>query len=61
MRRAAAAKTYLVDRGIDAARIDVVSYGNERPLATGHDEASWSQNRRDDFVIVVGEGSIVGQ
>ncbi|HTR79963.1 MAG TPA: OmpA family protein [Gemmatimonadaceae bacterium] len=60
MRRATAAKAYLVDRGIDASRIDITSYGNEHPLDPGHTEAAWSQNRRDDFVIVVGGDSIIG-
>ncbi len=45
-RRANAAKNYLVGLGVDANRISTVSYGKERPLATGSDEASWAQNRR---------------
>jgi len=53
-RRATAAKKYLVDHGIDASRIETASYGEERPIATGHDEASWSQNRRDEFEITAG-------
>jgi peptidoglycan-associated lipoprotein len=53
-RRATAAKQYLVSHGIDAARIETVSYGEERPLAQGHDEAAWSQNRRDEFEITAG-------
>ncbi len=50
-RRAQAAKKYLVNLGVEDARIDTVSYGEEKPLNYGHDELSWSQNRRDDFVI----------
>jgi peptidoglycan-associated lipoprotein len=53
-RRAAAAKAYLVQRGISAARIETVSYGEERPVVRGTDEAAWSQNRRDEFEIVAG-------
>ncbi len=53
-RRAAAAKRYLVDNGIAADRIDVVSFGEDRPAAMGSDEAAWSQNRRDEFEIIVG-------
>jgi peptidoglycan-associated lipoprotein len=53
-RRAAAAKRYLVDNGIAADRIDVVSFGEDRPAATGSDEAAHSQNRRDEFEIIVG-------
>ena len=53
-RRATAAKQYLVSHGIDASRIETASYGEERPLAPGHDESAWSQNRRDEFEITAG-------
>src|SRR3989449_1570393 len=53
-RRATAAKQYLVSHGIDAGRIETVSYGEERPLAQGHDESAWAQNRRDEFEIISG-------
>jgi peptidoglycan-associated lipoprotein len=53
-RRATAAKQYLVSHGIAADRIETVSYGEERPIATGHDEDSWTQNRRDEFEILSG-------
>jgi peptidoglycan-associated lipoprotein len=53
-RRATAAKNYLVSHGIDASRIETASYGEERPVATGHDEDSWAQNRRDEFEILSG-------
>mgnify|MGYP001549473103 CR=1 FL=1 len=59
-RRAASAKRYLTDHGISADRIDVISYGEERPVATGHDESSWSQNRRDEFEITAGADMIKG-
>ncbi len=59
-RRAAAAKRYLVERGIDTSRFDLVSYGEERPVCTEHDETCWQRNRRDDFVIVtIGSDTIV--
>lgn len=58
-RRAGAAKRYLVSKGIADGRIDIVSYGEERPLATGADENSWAQNRRDEFEIVAGGDSMV--
>ena len=51
-RRADAAKDYLVNYGISATKITTISYGESRPVAKGHDEASWSQNRRDDFGIL---------
>lgn len=50
-RRAQAAKKYLVNLGVSADTLYTVSYGEERPLLYGHDEYSWAQNRRDDFVI----------
>ncbi len=53
-RRATSSKQYLVSHGIEAGRIETVSYGEERPLAPGHDEASWAQNRRDEFEIIAG-------
>jgi len=53
-RRATAAKQYLVSHGIDAGRIETVSYGEERPLASGHDEESWAQNRRDEVEVLSG-------
>lgn len=51
-KRAKAALQYLVSLGIPAERIASISYGKEKPVATGHDEASWNKNRRDDFVVV---------
>ena len=51
-RRALAARDELVKLGIDTSRISTVSYGNERPADTGHDEAAWSKNRRCEFVVV---------
>src|SRR6266550_3816649 len=53
-RRATAAKQYVVSHGIDGSRIETVSYGEERPLAQGHDEEAWAQNRRDEFEILSG-------
>lgn len=50
-RRALNAKTYLIELGIEDFRIRTVSYGEERPLFPGDDEFSWSQNRRDDFLV----------
>jgi peptidoglycan-associated lipoprotein len=45
-RRATAVRQYLIAQGIPAARINVVSYGKERPDVVGSDEGSWSRNRR---------------
>jgi peptidoglycan-associated lipoprotein len=49
-RRAQAAKDYLSRLGVDASRLSIISYGEERPSAMGHDEGAWSQNRRAEFV-----------
>ncbi|MFV0645463.1 MAG: peptidoglycan-associated lipoprotein Pal [Sphingomonadaceae bacterium] len=51
-RRANAAKNYLVSVGVLATRIQTVSYGKERPLALGSDEAAWAQNRRAVSVVI---------
>lgn len=51
-RRAVTAVKYLVNMGVAEGRIDTLSFGEEKPLNLGHDEMAWSQNRRDDFVIV---------
>jgi len=45
-KRAKAVRDFLVLQGVKAASLETVSYGEERPVATGHDEASYSQNRR---------------
>jgi peptidoglycan-associated lipoprotein len=51
-RRANAAKNYLAARGVAAVRMTVISYGSERPAATGSDEASWAQNRRAVTIVL---------
>lgn len=50
-RRAQSGKNYLSSLGVDASRITTISFGEEKLLLFGHDEMSWAQNRRDDFVI----------
>lgn len=50
-RRANAVKDYLVSLGVAADRISTISYGEERPFATCHDERCWWQNRRAHFVV----------
>ena len=44
-RRANAARDYLVAHGVSSARVTAISYGKERPIATGSDEQAWAQNR----------------
>jgi peptidoglycan-associated lipoprotein len=48
-RRAEGVKKMLELGGAKASQIETISYGEEKPMATGHDEASWSQNRRSDI------------
>jgi peptidoglycan-associated lipoprotein len=50
-KRAQAARDYLTGSGIQASRLQVVSYGKERPFDPGHDEAAWAKNRRAHFVL----------
>jgi peptidoglycan-associated lipoprotein len=54
-RRAATVKSYLVGKGIDVARLDQMSDGENSPIAAGNDEAAWAQNRRAEFRIVGGD------
>jgi len=51
-RRALSVKKYMINLGVDEAKLSTISYGEERMLLHGHDELSWAQNRRADFVIV---------
>ncbi|MDE1147461.1 MAG: peptidoglycan-associated lipoprotein Pal [Azospirillaceae bacterium] len=50
-RRANAVKNYLTALGVDLARVQVISYGKERPAVLGSNEAAWAQNRRGVTVI----------
>ncbi len=58
-RRAASAKRYLVQRGVAASRLEVTSFGKEKPAAPGSDESAWSQNRRDEFEITAGGDNLM--
>ena len=49
-RRAESVKKMLVVSGAKASQISTVSFGEEKPRASGHNEAAWSQNRRADIV-----------
>ena len=48
-RRALAVKAALEILGVAGGRITITSFGSEKPVAMGHDESSWQQNRRADF------------
>lgn len=51
-RRAMASKAYLVNHGVDTGRIEIVSYGKERPLDPGHNPEAWAKDRNDEFEIL---------
>jgi peptidoglycan-associated lipoprotein len=51
-RRAQATKAFLVNYGVEDARLETISYGQERPFCDGHDESCWAQNRRAHFEVV---------
>ncbi|WP_296403177.1 peptidoglycan-associated lipoprotein Pal [Psychrobacter sp.] len=48
-RRAQAVKNYLASQGVNDARVQTISYGEDRPAAAGSDEASYAQNRRAEL------------
>lgn len=54
-KRARAAKDYLISLGVPSARIDTISYGEEKPLCTEHNEDCWAKNRRAHFIIIKGK------
>jgi peptidoglycan-associated lipoprotein len=50
-RRAESAKAFLADLGISIPRLTTISYGEERPVDSGHNEQAWAKNRRAHFVV----------
>ena len=56
-RRANSVKDYLVALGINPNRLKTISYGKERPVALGSNEAAWAQNRRSVTMVTGGAGS----
>jgi peptidoglycan-associated lipoprotein len=50
-KRASSVRSYLIANGIDAKRIQTISYGKERPAVLGSDENAWAQNRRAVLVV----------
>ncbi len=51
-RRAKAVKDYLVSLGVPAAKLQTISYGEEKPLCTEQTEDCWAKNRRAHFVVL---------
>jgi peptidoglycan-associated lipoprotein len=54
LRRAAEAKAFLVNNGIDASRLSITSMGAEQPAVQGENEEAWSRNRRSEFAPTTG-------
>jgi peptidoglycan-associated lipoprotein len=52
-RRARATMNYLAARGVSAARMTMISYGEERPVCTLRNEECWAQNRRAQFLAKI--------
>ena len=50
-KRAMSVRNYLIALGVEASRIQTISYGKERPAVAGSDETSWAQNRRGVIVV----------
>lgn len=50
-RRANSIRSFLIQNGVNPDQLFTISYGKERPMAMGHDETSWQQNRRGQFKI----------
>jgi peptidoglycan-associated lipoprotein len=51
-KRALAAQRYIETLGANPGRMETISYGENQPAVTGHDEATWAKNRRVEFIIV---------
>lgn len=49
-RRAKAVANYLVSQGISSSQIDMISYGEEKPVALGNNDRSWAKNRRVELI-----------
>lgn len=58
-RRATSAKRYLEAKGIDGSRVEVISFGEERPADPGSNETAWARNRRGEFEILAGADRLV--
>ncbi len=55
-RRALAARERIVQAGIDPSRVDIITYGKDKPVALEHIESAFAKNRRDDFVVLTPPG-----
>jgi len=58
-RRAAAAQRFLINQGVSAGQISIVSYGEERPVDPANTEAAWAMNRNDQFSPTAGGSNLM--
>lgn len=58
-KRALAAKRYLESKGVEGSRIEVTSFGEERPVDPAANESAWAKNRRAEFEILAGGDRLV--
>ncbi|HUG00808.1 MAG TPA: OmpA family protein [Longimicrobiales bacterium] len=58
LRRATAARDFLTNFGVEASRLEVVSFGEEQPADPGRDEAAYARNRRAEFAVTAGSDAI---
>ncbi len=52
LKRAKTVKNALVNLGVDANKLTIISYGESNPVCTAHNKACWAKNRRDDFTLL---------
>ncbi len=52
-RRALALREYLIKAGVNPERVHTLSFGKDKPVEMGHNEAAWSKNRRGEFILVL--------
>ena len=52
-RRAQSVRRVLLFQGASSDQVETISYGEEKPVASGHDEESWSKNRRVELIYTV--------
>ena len=50
-KRASSVRDYLSSLGVERDRVRIITFGEERPVDTGHTEAAWSKNRRAEFLV----------
>lgn len=58
-RRAAAAQRYLINKGVPAGQLSIVSYGEERPVDPANTEAAWAMNRNAQFTPTAGGNNLM--